>query len=380
MPVYRIPTVYQICIFLPIYLISSKALVHELEKISLMRLHLDLQWQLQQEDELLPVPASLFQLLDEIALGKNLRSAAAAIDISYRNAWGQIETWEKRLNNKLVIRERGRGTTLTPFAVALLEAKASANEKLRPELDVTAETTSGHLTRMLGAETSALRIVSSHHELINQFANKLRETSKRRVAFDVIGSETALRRYQRADADICGFHIPTGAPYLSLAEHLLSWLDGQRDQIFFLEDRALGLISHPKRAVSSLEELVKMADLRFINRQAGSATRLVFDNLLDANKIQAESLTGYEDEEHTHTAVAARIASGDRDVGFGEASAAKKFSLMFSPIVRERFYLALKCELQTGVKNEIAAFFNQDKRAAYQPKTLEEMLNHCKNS
>lgn len=345
-----------------------------------MRLHLDLQWQLQQEDELLPVPVSLFQLLDEIALGKNLRSAAAAINISYRNAWGQIETWEKRLNNKLVIRERGRGTTLTPFAVALLEAKASANEKLRPELDVTAEMTSGHLTRMLGTETSALRIVSSHHELINQFANKLRETSKRRVAFDVIGSETALRRYQRADADICGFHIPTGAPYLSLAEHLLSWLDGQRDQIFFLEDRALGLISHPKRAVSSLEELVKMEDLRFINRQAGSATRLVFDNLLDANKIQAESLTGYEDEEHTHTAVAARIASGDRDVGFGEASAAKKFSLSFSPIVRERFYLALKCELQTGVKNEIAAFFNQDQRAAYQPKTLEEMLSHCKKS
>ena len=342
-----------------------------------MRLHLELKWQLQHGDDILAIPASLFKLLDEIALGKNLRLAAEAAGISYRNAWGQIELWEKHLNNKLVHRERGRGTTLSAFAAALIEAKMNTDGGLRNALDAAAESASGQLTRMLASEDSALRIVTSHHELINQFANKLRDSSKRRISFDVIGSEAALRRYQRADADICGFHIPTGVPFASLAAHLLGWLDERRDQIFFLENRALGLISNPEHPVANLRELFSQQNLRFINRQAGSTTRLVFDSLLKSEAAIATSIIGYEDEEHTHTAVAALIASGDRDVGFGEASAAEKFSLAFSPLVQERFYVALKRELQSSLKDEIAAFFNQEGRDSYEPTSIDAILAEC---
>lgn len=342
-----------------------------------MRLHLELNWQLQQGDEVLAIPSGLFKLLDEIALGKNLRGAAESAGISYRNAWGQIELWEKHLNNKLVHRERGKGTRLSAFAAALIEAKINTESGLRNPLDNAAETASGHLTRMLASEDSALRIVTSHHELINQFANKLRDSSRRRISFDVIGSEAALRRYQRADADICGFHIPTGAPFVALAEHLLGWLDERRDQIFFLENRALGLISNPSRPVTNLQQLLSEQKLRFINRQAGSTTRLVFDSLLTSEATPVTSILGYEDEEHTHTAVAALIASGDRDVGFGEANAAQKFNLAFAPLVQERFYIALKRELQSAVKDEVAAFFEEVGHTSYEPTSIGEILAKC---
>jgi len=224
-----------------------------------MRLHFDLSWQLQQAGELPVVPMSLFRLLSEIAHDKNLREAAEACEISYRNAWGQIELWEKNFGNKLVVRQRGRGTKLTDLATALLETKAAVDEQLREALDTAAESASGHLTRLLATESSALRIVSSHHELINQFAGKLRESSTRRISLDVIGSETALRRYQRADADICGFHIPTGPTFLKLAERFVGWLDESRDHIFYLEDRALGLISNPNMPVTKLVDLTDAA-------------------------------------------------------------------------------------------------------------------------
>lgn len=353
-----------------------------------MRLHFDLSWQLQQAGELPVVPMSLFRLLSEIAHDKNLREAAEACEISYRNAWGQIELWEKNFGNKLVVRQRGRGTKLTDLATALLETKAAVDEQLREALDTAAESASGHLTRLLATESSALRIVSSHHELINQFAGKLRESSARRISLDVIGSETALRRYQRADADICGFHIPTGPTFLKLAERFVGWLDESRDHIFYLEDRALGLISNPNMPVNKLVDLTDAATgqtntehakrYRFINRQQGSATRLVFDNLLATQNLRSSSISGYEDEEHTHTAVAALVASGDRDVGFGEASAAEKFSLAFSPIVSERFYIALKRELQPAVQDEVSAFFKGYKPAQFKQTSINEMLDACK--
>ena len=106
-----------------------------------------------------------------------------------------------------------------------------------------------------------------------------------------------------------------------------------------------------------------MADLiapprpRFINRQQGSATRLAFDTLLECNHIDPSEIDGYAEQEHTHMAIAARIASGERDVGIGESSVADKFSLGFTPLVRENFYLGLKRELQDEVKETIMSHF-----------------------
>ncbi|MFH1709175.1 MAG: LysR family transcriptional regulator [Planctomycetota bacterium] len=67
-----------------------------------------------------------FRLLHDVELCGSLRQAAAANNISYRKAWGDIRKAEERLNVPLLRRERGGSgggsSTITPQAAALLEA------------------------------------------------------------------------------------------------------------------------------------------------------------------------------------------------------------------------------------------------------------------
>src|SRR6185295_1330122 len=62
--------------------------------------------------------------------------------------------------------------------------------------------------------------------------------------------------------------------------------------------------------------------LRFVNRQRDSGTRLLLDQLLQAAGIDPAGIRGYENEEYTHSAVAAHIASGLADAGLGIEAAA----------------------------------------------------------
>ena len=87
-----------------------------------------------------------------------------------------------------------------------------------------------------------------------------------------------------------------------------------------------------------------MADhgARFINRQRGSGTRALVDQLLRRGGLAPEALKGYADEEFTHLAVAATIAAGRADAGVGVRAAAARFGLAFVPLGRERYWLAAR--------------------------------------
>jgi molybdate-binding protein len=53
-------------------------------------------------------------------------------------------------------------------------------------------------------------------------------------------------------------------------------------------------------------------------------------------------LRGYATEEFTHLAVAATVAAGKADVGFGLEAAARQFELGFVPIAAERYLFACR--------------------------------------
>ena len=82
--------------------------------------------------------------------------------------------------------------------------------------------------------------------------------------------------------------------------------------------------------------------MRFVNRQRGSATRLLIDRHLEAEGIAPAALAGYATEEYTHAAVAATVASGGADAGFGLRAAAAEYGLAFVPLVRERYVIAVR--------------------------------------
>jgi molybdate-binding protein len=69
---------------------------------------------------------------------------------------------------------------------------------------------------------------------------------------------------------------------------------------------------------------------------------VLVDQLLRAQALEASALRGYGTEEFTHLAVAATVAAGKADVGFGLEAAARQFGLGFVPIAEERYLFACR--------------------------------------
>jgi molybdate-binding protein len=67
--------------------------------------------------------------------------------------------------------------------------------------------------------------------------------------------------------------------------------------------------------------------------------------LLARAGIPAQSIAGYDQEEFTHQAVAAVIASGAADAGMGVRAVAERFGLAFVTVGTEIYHLAARPEL-----------------------------------
>ena len=85
-----------------------------------------------------------------------------------------------------------------------------------------------------------------------------------------------------------------------------------------------------------------------VNRQRGSGTRGMIDQLFAANGLQTGDISGYAHEEFTHDAVATAIVSGQADVGFGIQAAAIRYDLDFIPLTRDLYCLAARTRIATS--------------------------------
>jgi len=113
-----------------------------------------------------------------------------------------------------------------------------------------------------------------------------------------------------------------------------------------LAKRTQGIMVAPgnPKKLRGIRDLAK-PNVRFLNRQSGAGTRLLFDWLLRENGIAARTIAGYGDVELTHSAVAAMIASGHADAGLGVEAAARQFNLDFVPLLKEDYFLVTRREL-----------------------------------
>ena len=96
--------------------------------------------------------------------------------------------------------------------------------RLTRKLKRAAAWTTARLARAFAAPTASCTIVSSHSEAVHRLREALVERQIE-VALDIVGSEGALRRYQRGDADAAGFHLPLGALGGVLGKLMLGMLD-----------------------------------------------------------------------------------------------------------------------------------------------------------
>lgn len=106
--------------------------------------------------------------------------------------------------------------------------------------------------------------------------------------------------------------------------------------------RDLGLIVAPGNplGITGLQDLARQ-DVRFINRQKGSGTRVLLDYHLRQLDIDPESVSGFPRQVKTHMAVAAAVSSQAVDVGPGISTAARTLRLDFVPCLKERLDLLI---------------------------------------
>ncbi len=113
----------------------------------------------------------------------------------------------------------------------------------------------------------------------------------------------------------------------------------KRISLLGLAEREQGIIvqkGNPK-GIKSIKDL---PGIKFVNRQKGSGTRILFDYLLDKNGIKTSDIDGYSIELYTHTAICNFIKKGYADAGIGTLSAANVFDLDFIPIAKEEYEVA----------------------------------------
>jgi putative molybdopterin biosynthesis protein len=86
-------------------------------------------------------------------------------------------------------------------------------------------------------------------------------------------------------------------------------------------------------------------DIRFANREPGSGTRVLLDEQLRKLGIDHAQVSGYDNVETTHLAIASSVARGAANVGLGTESVASQVKgLDFVPLQKERYDLVMRKE------------------------------------
>lgn len=311
-----------------------------------MNIELTLNWQINQSEQQNIDPV-LFPLLTAIYHLGSLRRATDEINVSYRFAWGLLAKWEQLLGMPLVILERGRGATLSPTGEKLLNANVQLLARFTPELNNFATQFKRDFELLLDkGKKPSLNIFASHGLAVSTLRDLINQQSNFKVDLHFHGSLESLRALNSGHCHIAGFHIPIGPLANNLRSQYLDLINAQQHQLIYVVKRNQGLMFKSENAtkINTISSLTNK-ELQFINRQADSGTRLLFDQLLEAENIKPNEINGYGHEEFTHMAVAAMIASGAADVGFGIAPMATKFNLEFVPLVWEHYCLAIPTNL-----------------------------------
>lgn len=307
-----------------------------------MDIKYQINWLLSLEQQQLAMEPVVFQLLALIQQKGSLKSAAEHAQVSYRHAWGLLNKWQNEFGT-LVILEPGRGAHLSTLGETLLNANTHLNAKFSPDLDNFATECKRELNALLTESNSAsLNIYASHGLAVSALRQLINQQSDFKLDLHFHGSLESLYALHNKQCDIAGFHIPIGPLSTSLLPQYLDVLNPAKHDLIYVVKRNQGLMYRADniKDINSIQSL-KNRQLRFINRQENSGTRLLFDQLIASENIKPEHINGYDHEEFTHLAVAALVASGTADISFGIAPMAEKFNLEFIPLVWEHYCLAV---------------------------------------
>lgn len=287
-----------------------------------------------------PLRNPLMDLLQAVRAAGSIGAAAKSLQLSYRHVWGELKRWEQALEQPLILWEKGQAARLSPFADKLLWAERQAQARLAPQISALHAELEKTFAMAFDPASHLLTVYASHDDALVQLQQQAAQQS---LHLDIrfCGSVDAIRALNEGRCVMAGFHAPaTPAADSLVASTYRPLLKTGLHKLIGFARREQGLMvrkNNPLR-LSTLQDLLQPG-VRFVNRPAGTGTRLLLDQWLSEAGLLPAQIAGYGDEEPSHVAVAARIASGQADTGLGIASAAHFQGLDFVPLKSENYWL-----------------------------------------
>jgi molybdate transport repressor ModE-like protein len=307
----------------------------------MIRVKVQYEWQLQ-PGSAQAVEPMLFRVLYAIHSTGSLAGAARHVALSYRHVWGLFGKWERMFGKPLVKLSRGRGAELTEFGQKLLWAEQLVQARLAPEIESVGQEIERALTPVVQAKSDRLVVCASHDLALAQLRDRLARRDGLKLDMRFLGSLDSLAALAKGQCSIAGFHFSEGMEQPAAAM-FRRYLKPRQHRLIGLATRTQGLMvakGNPKQ-ICDLSDLTR-SEVRLINRQRDSGSRIEFDELLSGAGIDPAGIDGYQTEEFTHLAVAATVAGGMADAGYGIRAAAAHYGLDFIPLLTERYYLACR--------------------------------------
>ena len=182
------------------------------------------------------------------------------------------------------------------------------------------------VTRIGRAQSVAdLVVIGSHCAGLDLIASALAREGLR-VKVLAVGSQGGLAAVGRGECDVAPIHLLDPASGL-YNEPLLE--EGMR--LIRGYDRMQGVVSRPDET-RDIEALLGDTDLRMVNRNRGSGTRVLIDELLGPRRPP-----GYAYEPRSHFAVAAAVVQKRADWGVTIETVAARSDLRFRPLRSEQY-------------------------------------------
>jgi len=207
------------------------------------------------------------------------------------------------------------------------------------------------------AVSGALLAAGSNDPILDILQTTLRRMHPDLYVFSAnTGSTEGLSALNMGHTDIAWAHLwdPESGQYNTpfLSSHLPR-IDAVVVNMFH-RDIGFILAADNHLNITNIEDL-KKTGIRFINRQAGSGTRLLIDHHLKKAGISADGIIGYENEVFTHLEVGLAVLSNQADVGVATGSVSRMLGLSFLSVAKERFDMIVdkKTYFEKGVQSFI---------------------------
>jgi len=187
---------------------------------------------------------------------------------------------------------------------------------------------------------NTLVLIGSHDLILDVMADMMPNHYRHMfVSSTHVGSMGGLMALKRKEAHMAPIHLldeATGEYNASYVRKLFK----EPMAIIKGVNRVQGLMVKKGNPLG-IHSIMDLKGHRYVNRQRGAGTRILFDYKLKTLGMSPEDINGYDREATTHMALAALVKSDSADAGLGILSAARAMGLDFVEIGVEEYDFAI---------------------------------------